>query len=220
VTCEEVLGSAAVALLTGDPVEADVASHLDVCESCEAELARLASLPGVLARLDPRDLQVLDTAEAAGPALLDRLLASASRDRRRRRRAGMLAVAAAAVLLVVVPLGAWGVTRLGQPGQSSAAPAPAQISRTATDASTGISGKVQVWASALGSVLDVSISGVPSGTRCTIVVVTKNGTSQTAASWQATYTGTAQVRVSVAAPVSSIARIDIVDDSGKVLLRI
>ena len=125
----------------------------------------------------------------------------------------------AAVLVVIVPLAVWGTGQLRHQHVTTASPV-AQISWSATDASTGVSGEVKVWKSAWGSDLSVSVSGVRSGTRCTIVVVTKDGTSQTAASWAASYTGTAQVRGNVAAPVSSIARIEIVDDTGKVLLRI
>jgi len=218
VTCDEALGSAAVALLTADPVDADVDAHLDGCPSCRSELSRLAPMPGVLAMLDARELGVLDVVEPAGPALLNRLLSAAAQERRRRRRAVMAAVAAA-VVLVVAPAAVWGTSALRQNGVGTAA-AAAQISWTGTDTSTGVSGQVKIWKSAWGSDLSVSVSGVRSGTRCTIVVVTKDGTSQTAASWQASYTGTAQVRGNVAAPVSSIARVEIVDDSGKVLLRI
>jgi hypothetical protein len=220
VTCDEALGSAAVALLTGQEVDADADSHVGQCDSCRAELARLAPLPGVLARLDRADLQLLEP-EPAGPALLDRLLGAAARDRRRRRRRTVvLAVAAAVVALVMVPAAVWAVDRLHTTAPVVAGARPAQISWSATDPSTGVSGKAQAWTSAWGSDLEVSISGVPSGTQCTIVVITKDGTSQTAASWRASYHGTAQVSGNVAAPVSSIAHIEIVDDTGHVLLHL
>lgn len=219
-TCDEALESAAVALLTGDRLDAETTTHLDSCTSCRQELARLAPLPGLLATLDLADLRLLENAEPGGPVLLDRLLAAAARDRRR-RRTGILAVAAAVVVLLVVPLGVWASANLGRSTpKPTVAVAVAQISWTATDVSTGVTGKAQVWKSAWGSDLAVSISGVPSGTNCTIIVRTKDGKSETAASWRASYTGTAQVRGNVAAAVSSIVGIDIVDDSGKVLLHI
>jgi len=218
VTCEEALGSAAVALLGGDRVDADVEAHLGGCDSCRAELAGLQPLPGVLGRLDPADLALLDASAPAGTALLDRLLAAAARDRRR-RRAAVLAVAAAVIALILVPGAIWAVSRLHTSAAITTA-RPAQISWSATDASTGISGKAQAWASAWGSDLSVSISGVRSGTQCTIVVVTKDGATQTAASWKASYAGTAQVRGNVAAPVTAIAGIEIVDDTGHVLLHL
>lgn len=217
-TCDEALESAAVALLTGDRLDAETTRHLEGCASCREELARLAPLPGLLSTLDLPDLHLLENAEPAGPVLLDRLLAAAARDRRR-RRTGILAVAAAVVLLLAVPLGVWVSANLGRSTPKPAV-AVAQISWTATDVSTGVTGNAQVWKSAWGSDLAVSISGVPSGTNCTIIVRTKDGKSETAASWRASYTGTAQVRGNVAAAVSSIVGIDIVDDSGKVLLHI
>lgn len=216
--CEDVRESAAVALLMRTPVEPEVSAHLEACAECRDELAGFAPLPELLATLDAADLA---SAEPAGSALLDRLLAAAETERRR-RRVGVLAAAAAAVLLVVVPLGIWGATELrGEPGQTVVQPtAPSAIDRTASDSTTGVTGRAQVWKTAWGSDLAVSISGVASGTRCTVVVVTKDGQTQTAATWQASYTGTAKVRGNVAAPIASIVRIDIVDDTGKVLLRI
>jgi hypothetical protein len=222
VTCDEALESAAVALLTGDPAPTEVDAHLAGCASCREELARLAPLPGLLASLDLADLHLLQDAEPAGPVLLDRLLAAAARDRRR-HRAGILAVAAAVIALLVVPAGIWGTQQLRHPTPAptvATGPGPAQISWSATDVSTGVTGKAQVWKSAWGSDLSLSVSGVASGTNCTIVVLTKDGKSQTAASWTATYRGTAQVRGNVAAPVSTIIGIDIVDGTGKVLLHI
>jgi hypothetical protein len=218
VTCEAALESAAAALLTSDPLAADVEAHLATCPSCGEELSWLAPLPSLLSLLDAGDLE---PTEPAGAALLDRLLAAAEHERRRRRRrVSLLAVAAAVVLLLLVPAAVLGVQQLRHTTTSVAGNLPAQINRTATNASTGVSGMAKVWKSAWGSDLAVSISGVPSGTRCTIVVVTSDGRQQTAATWVASYQGTAQVRGNVAAPVSAIERIDIVDDSGKVLLRI
>jgi predicted anti-sigma-YlaC factor YlaD len=219
VTCDDALESAAVALLTGEPAPTEVDAHLADCASCREELARLAPLPGLLSSLELADLNLPQNAEPAGPGLLDRLLAAAARDRRR-RRAGILAVAAAVIALLIVPAGIWGTQQLRHSTTVVAVPTPAQISWSATDVSTGVSGKAQVWKSAWGSGLSVSVSGVASGTNCTIVVRTKDGTSETAASWKASYTGTAQVRGNVAAPVSTIVGIDIVDDTGKVLLHI
>jgi hypothetical protein len=219
VTCEEALESAAVALLTSDPLEADVEVHLASCAACRDELSGLAPLPSLLSMLDAGDFQPADATQPAGAALLDRLLAAAARERRRRRNS-VLAIAAAVVLLLLVPAAVLVGQQLRHAPVATAAATPAQIDRSATDASTGVSGNARVWKSAWGSDLDVSISGVASGTRCTIVVVTTDGRQQTAATWVASYRGTAQVRGNVAAPVSSIARIDILDDSGKVLLRI
>jgi hypothetical protein len=219
VTCDDALETAAVALLTGEPAPTEVEAHLAGCASCREELARLSPLPGLLSTLDLADLNLVQDDAPAGPVLLDRLLAAAARDRRR-RRAGILAVAAAVIALLVVPAGIWGTQQLRHAATPVVAAKSPQISWSASDVSTGVTGKAQVWKSAWGSDLSVSISGVAAGTNCTIVVRTKDGTSETAASWKASYTGTAQVRGNVAAPASTIVGIDIVDDTGKVLLHI
>ncbi|HEY5031900.1 MAG TPA: hypothetical protein VIJ54_05460 [Actinomycetes bacterium] len=213
-TCDDVRAEAAVALLTGDALPDEVDEHLDGCPECREELAGLAPMPGLLSMLDATDL---DAVEPVGSALLDRLLGAAAAERRS-HRARIFAIAAAIVLVLAVPLGVWGAVQLRN---HPAAPvvSAAAIDWKGTDVTSGITGEVKVWKSAWGSDLAVSISGVRAGTQCTVVVVTADGRSETAATWQASYTGTAHVQGNVAAAVSAIARVDIVDNTGKVLLR-
>jgi predicted anti-sigma-YlaC factor YlaD len=213
VNCEQVRESAAVALLTRSELDADVTEHLAGCELCRAELSRLAPLPALLGMLDARDLEAVP---AADPQLLDRLLSAAARERRRGRHR-VLAVAAAAILVLVVPLGFAVADSLNnnKPGITATV-----IDWHSADAANGVSGRAQVSKSSWGSDLSVSIAGVPAGTRCTVVVVTKDGQQQTAATWVASYQGTADVKGTVAAAWKSIARVDIVDETGKVLLHI
>lgn len=98
----------------------DYERHLAVCERCRAAVADLASLPGLLARIDPADAAGLLeetspnlTAELAAPPadFEQRLLAAAGRRarpslwRRTSTRVGVgVAAAAAAAAAVVVPL--------------------------------------------------------------------------------------------------------------------
>jgi hypothetical protein len=211
VICESARESAAVALLTGEPLGPDVETHLDGCELCAAEVGRLRPLPALLATA-PADIDQLLSAPPPGDALLERLLAAARSSKDRRRRTTVLAVAAALVLLLVLPLGAWFVASRGT---------PSSFDRTATNAATGVTGRVQLARGDWGSNLTMDISGVEAGTRCTLVVVTDTGERQTAATWEANYEGTAQVRGTVAAPFAHIARVDVVDDrSGQVLLAV
>jgi hypothetical protein len=219
VNCDDVRESAAVALLTRNPLDAEVQVHLDSCPDCRVELASLIPLPSLLSILDAGDLEAAEAASTAGSSLLDRLLAAAASERRR-HRSRVLAMAAAVVLFLALPVGVWGASQLRDRPSQVAGQSSVAIDRTAKDTSTGITGRAEVWKAAWGSDLTVSITGVASGTRCTVVVVTKDGRTETAATWQASYAGTAQVRGTVAAPVGSILRIDIIDDSGRVLLRI
>jgi hypothetical protein len=211
VTCESARESAAVALLTGEPLGPDVEAHLDGCELCAAEVGRLRPLPALLATA-PADVDELLSAPPPGDALLERLLAAARRRKAARRRTTVLAVAAAVVLLLVLPLGAWFVASRS---------APSAIDRSVTNTATGVSGRVQLVPGDWGSNLTMDINGVGQGTRCTLVVVTDTGARQTAATWEANYAGTAQVRGTVAASVDHIKQVDVVDDrSGKVLLAV
>jgi hypothetical protein len=211
VTCESVRESAAVALLTREPLGPEEAEHLAGCDLCRAQVDVLAPLPGLLASA-PADLEDLLTAPPPGDALLERLLAAVRRRRARRRRALVLSAAAAVVALVVVPLGVWLSVGRG---------APAAIDTTVTNSATGVTGHVQLAAGDWGTTLTMDVSGVDRGTLCTIAVVTDTGGKQVAATWEAKDYGTAQVRGTVAAPLTQIARVDVVDDaSGRVLVEV
>ena len=93
---------------------------------------------------------------------------------------------------------------------------------TATNLSTGVSGQVTLARSSWGSAMTLQVRGVRAGTSCTVVVVTKNGTRQTAATWWAqVYPGPATVDGTVAADVPTISRVDLLDTaSGQVLLTV
>jgi hypothetical protein len=211
-TCASTLEAAAVGLLTGEDPGPEVRAHLDDCADCSAEVDRLRPLPALLA--DAAAEGVLDELPPPGEALLERLLAAAAQERASRRRRVFRAVAAvAAVLVLLVPAGVW----LAQRGDGS----PAGFHTTATDATTGVWADVRLTASDWGSDLSMAVSGVPKGTRCTLVVVTGDGQRQTAATWWASYSGTAQVEGNVAAGLSTIVRVEVVDDaSGKPLLQV
>jgi hypothetical protein len=217
VTCDTALEAVAVRLLTSGPAEPDVDAHVASCASCRDEVARLTPLPGLLESA-AADIDLLGQ-PPPGDALLARLLAAAAEERRERRRAWRFVAAAAAALVLLVPVGVWTWDHhSGSPGAVSASQG---FSTMAHDPSTGVTGHVQLTAAAWGSTLAMSISGVTQGTRCTLVVVTSDGSRQTAATWQASYRGTAHVQGTVAAPMDTIARVDVVDStSGRVLLRV
>jgi hypothetical protein len=213
VTCEQVRESAAVRLLTGGPPDPEVEAHLADCDLCSAQVARLAPLPDLLASAASQ-VDLLD-APTPGDAMLERLLAAAAAERRSRRmrlrRIAAAGVAAAALLAVptAVVVAHHGS---GQAQQDS-------VSATAANPATGISGHVELARSSWGSEMTLKVTGVQEGTSCTVVVVTKDGSKQTAATWWAQYPGPATVNGTVAADVPAIARVDLVDSaSGEVLL--
>ena len=211
-SCEQVRESAAVAALTREPFDDEVRAHLAGCAECRAEVAGLGALPPLLG--EAREAVALSDVPPP-PGLLDRLLAAAAEQRQARRRRvwrTTLVAAAAALLLFVVPVGAWSIAeRLnGTPTFSS----------SATSAS-GVTADVQLKPADGGSTVSLSISGVHPGTQCTVVVNTHDGGHQTAATWQASYNGTAHVSGTTAASVSDIRSVDVVDQgTGEVLVTV
>jgi hypothetical protein len=216
VTCEQVREAAAVRLLTGGPPDPDVEVHVADCPGCRAELEQLAPLPELLAMATPAVEEMLS--EPSDDAMLERLLSAAAAERHRRRvRAAVVAVAGvAAVALVATPVAVVAANRDHKPSVSVAD----QVHASASSASTGVWGNVTIARSSWGSAVNLTVSGVEAGTSCTVVVVTKDGSSQTAATWWAQeYPGPASVEGTVAAGLPTIDHVDLVDTaSGKVLL--
>ena len=216
-TCEQVREVAAVGLLTGEALDPEVEAHVADCPGCTAELASLAPLPGLLAEAAPA--VELMQAPPPGDGLLRRLLDAAAAERRRRRlRAVAIAVGSvAAVALVAVP-----VAIAVNHQQGTTVSTAQQVHATASNATTGVWGHVTLATSSWGSSVALEVTGVRAGTSCTVVVVTKDGTRQTAATWWAQeYPGPASVEGTVAAGLPTIDHVDLVDTaSGDVLLKL
>ena len=184
---------------------AQVEQHLATCPECRDELAKLAPLPGLLSRLDVDE--VLSGPPAVDDAMLDRLLAAAAGERRRASRARWLAAAAAVVVLgggtaVGVTVAADGGTHWQQ--TLSAASGPVHVSiRLADDAS--------------GTKLDMRMSGVGRGERCSLVAVSRSGRTEVAGWWEATYEGTAHITGTTSIARRDLTRLKVVTDSGRTL---
>ena len=215
-TCEQVREAAAVGLLTGQTLTPEVEQHVAGCTGCSAELASLTPLPALLAEAAPA-VELMD-GPPSGDDLLRRLLAAAAAERRRRRlRAVAVAVGSvAAVALVAVPVTVAATHRSGPAVVS----APREVHASASDPSSGVWGDVMLASSSWGSSVDLEVTGVRAGTSCTVVVVTKDGSRQTAATWWAQeYPGPASVEGTVAAGLPTIDHVELVDTaSGGVLL--
>ena len=210
--CSHVREEVAVALLTGAQMPAAARDHLAHCEVCAAEADELTRLPDLLAITRPDSLDEPEPDEAG----LRRLLAAAAQTRRLGRRRLLAALAAAAVVVVALVGGTqvWRATHgdatapVASPTQGTA---KQQVRAHASSAASGVSGAVTLTPAAWGSELTMKVSGVPPQTRCTLVVLTRDGSSVRAATWWATYAGTAEVHATVAVDVASITRIDVVD---------
>jgi len=196
-----------------EPAErALVDRHVSGCKPCRDELAALAGIPGLLGRLDEAQVLAVSEPSVTDSDLLERILATAA-SRRRATRRRMVAAAAAVVLLA----GTGGAAYVAQHDESSSAvPAALRLSST----SGSVRAQVTLVPKAWGTSLDLRLSGVPEGERCRMVAVGRDGTTDAAASWRATYNGTAAVTGATAIDVRQIRTVRVVAGDGHTLVTV
>jgi hypothetical protein len=179
-----------------DPAErALVDAHLVTCRDCRDELAGLAGLPALLARVNPDEISRIcadDTVRAgshAGPddrppeELIGTVLDLAAA-RRRRTRWRFLATAAAVVAIAGGLFGG-----LSSISTTRTIPIPVSPAGThwdtveATSALTGASASVAYSHELWGDAFEVLVKHIPVGTTCQLLVVHPDGTRTQVASW-------------------------------------
>ena len=216
------LGAYAIGAL--EPAERhEVERHLPACASCRAELAALAPLPGLLARLD-RDAALNE--EAVDPALADRLVAAVAAERHQERqtlrRWRTVAAVAATVALV---LGALGVVSLvtrpdgSRGGVASATPNGTPIPVQIVDASTAgtLNGTVRPDPKVWGTSVELQLWDLPAKPQFALMVVAKDGRREQAGAWSITKGGQCLVTGATSIQAADIARFEIVLPGGPVL---
>jgi hypothetical protein len=151
--------------------------------------------------------------------MLQRLLAQVADERRGQRRRHRVLSAVAAVLILVGG-GALYTSLPGLLDSKEPAGAQAQAPRTvvATSQATGVKASVIYGADRTGTWTNLRLWGVPSGARCRLVAVGRNGERQVASGWQATDTGTAEVSTEVSMRPENIARFEVVTQQGQQLV--
>jgi hypothetical protein len=190
-----------------DPAErALVDSHLATCRDCRDELAGLAGLPALLARVSSEEAIALAATDLLSPDGVDEFVReivreqepppellgtvldlTAARRRRRRWREASLGVAAA----LIIAAGVFGGLRLG----ASPTPAPATSGvadpgpasgpwQTVTASVQGMSATVSYRPMGWGTQLAVKVNGIPVGVSCQIYVVGPGGGKTLAGSWK------------------------------------
>jgi hypothetical protein len=141
-------------------------------------------------------------------AMLDRLLAAAATERRRASRARWVAAAAAVVVLAGAGTGAVVATRhSGAHWQQTAIAAAGPVHLT-----------VKLADQASGTKLDMTMSGVTRGQRCSLVAVGRNGRTEDAGWWEATYEGTAHITGTTSIARNDLTQLKVVTDAGKTLV--
>jgi anti-sigma factor RsiW len=179
-----------------------VDEHLAHCPDCRNELAELAEMPALLGRLT--EAEAADgLAVDPSPALLDGLLARVSAERQRTRRRTLVSVAAVGIAAV---LGSGIVTGAVVGGGGAAV--------TTAVAAQGVTASADLHSAAHGTAIDMSISGVPAGERCRLVVVDASGRQQVVSEWEVDYAGTARVHAIADRPPKQLKQLRVVTVEG------
>jgi hypothetical protein len=179
-----------------DPAERTlVDTHLVTCRDCRDELAGLAGLPALLARVNPDEISRIradDTVRAGSyagaddrpPGELIGTVLDLAEARRRRTRWRFLASAAAVVAIAGGLFGG-----LSSIGTTRTVPIPVSPVGTnwetveATSSVTGASASVAYSHELWGDAFEVLVDHIPVGTTCQLWVVHPDGTRTQVASW-------------------------------------
>ena len=181
-----------------EPAErAEVTEHLQDCATCQAELASLAGLPGILARIDPADI---DAHLEEPPAPLPLPVPPP------RRRWELAAVAAAIVAVVGAGIG------FASPHGGKEPTRVVNASSTA-----GVHAQFALAAKSWGTEISVRISGAPPGAHCVLTAFSHFGTSSPAGTWQAVYDGTATVTTATDMHLADVQSLELTTTGGQKL---
>ena len=227
----------------------EFAEHLLDCSVCSTAVQQVAGLPGLLAQVDPHEIEV--ESRPPPPPLPTSLLPSLVRETRRSRRrrtALVAAIAASAAAVVVAALMASGAL----PDRATPVPAVASITQTPLSlpmlalGPSPVTAEILVSAFAWGTRLELTCSYVDSRTaygdgeyadgeyadgehgtgetsspapRYALVVRTYDGRTDEVATWPGWPGETMRLSAVTAAAPSEIEAVEIRSDEGSVLLR-
>lgn len=207
-------------------------SHLHRCDSCTQAVAEVAGLPGLLARVDPRDLEPDDgNRVGAGPAdalpetLLPRLLAEVAKSSRRRRTRSLALGAAAATVVAAVSVGVTAGVRDGS-GPSSPAPVAQGIAMTQVH-QTVLSARVAMEEVAWGTRLRITCTyeaaaayGDAETPAYALVVYRRDGSEDQVATWRAVAGRPTTIVAATASRRSEITSVEVRTTAGEPVLRL
>jgi putative zinc finger protein len=175
-----------------DPAERSlVDAHLPTCRDCRDELAGLAGIPALLARVNPEEIERIAAEEPTRtsteppPELIGTVVSLAAAKRRRSRWRYMASAAA----VVAVAAGVFG----GLAASSGPAAGPPAVAfdpgvsnweRVSGTSNTGdVTATVAYGRTRWGMVLAAKVEGIPVGTTCQLYIVHNDGTRTWATDW-------------------------------------
>jgi Putative zinc-finger len=191
--CTEARPSLGVYVLGAiDPAERGlVDAHLATCRDCRDELAGLAGLPALLARVDPDEISRISddgaravTSDHPPEELLDTVLSLADARRRKNRWRYLSLAAAVAVLAGGLFGGLKAATSTTNTRTLIVSAGPGNWETVAaTNRATGASATVAYATQAWGNSFNVVVDRIPLGTTCQMWVVHPDGTRTQVAAW-------------------------------------
>jgi|1185.fasta_scaffold43636_2 hypothetical protein len=229
-TMERELGAYVLHALEPEEAEA-VQMHLGDCPRCRDEVGSLSFATSLLALLTLHDVEQIERADSAdsrigaggddassspasspAPAIARR--AEGRGARRRSPRRALIAVGVAAVILVASS--ALGAARVLHPGDGAATPTVIR----AVDARTNVSAAVSLSSHSGGTDLRLTLAGAYPTGWCSLVAHSRDGRADTAATWVADARGAADVTGATPIPTAELTELDVVSETGQLLVRI
>jgi hypothetical protein len=193
--CAEARPSLGVYVLGAiDPAERGlVDGHLVTCRDCRDELAGLAGLPALLARVNPDEISRIRADDTVHPMASDgppeELLGTVlglAEARRRRNRWRYLSAAAAVVAIaggLFAGLSSATSTTITRTVPVSGVLQGSWETVTGTNAATGVTATVAYSQQLWGGAFQVLVDHIPLGTTCQLFVVHPDGTKTEVAAW-------------------------------------
>ncbi|MGI5505291.1 anti-sigma factor family protein [Lentzea sp. CA-135723] len=176
--------------------------HLGDCDCCQAEMLRLAPLPGLLGRLSLEDVENLDEIPACPP---------------KPKRDNRVLVACAAVLVLFALAGGsffldWTAEPVAAPPSASPPPPPPRWS--AQDAATGVDGEAEMVSKSWGTEMWFKLGDVKPGARCKVIVFDRQGQREIGGWWGSDHAPDERIPGSTSFRVDQIDRLEVSDESG------
>ncbi|MYW96756.1 hypothetical protein G3I59_40645 [Amycolatopsis rubida] len=167
----------------------EVEAHLDGCERCRAEAASLREVQSFLGELPPEAL--LEGPPVGADLVMQRTVDRVRAESRARAGRGRSMAILAAVVVAAVALGAGVMVGRSSSGPAVAVPATppptSAVPGTKVVSGADASGRTRLTANIVpqpGWVrVDGSVTGIPAGEKCLLVVLGKDGQRQVAGGW-------------------------------------
>lgn len=217
------LGAFALGALE-EPEARQVAEHLVDCADCRAQFDELRTMRELLGEIPPEAF--LDGPPEGADLVLPRTLRRIDQRKAAKRRRRTLSVSAAAAAVALAALGGGILIGRGtdtQPAVSSAGPSTAQVpgTRQLTGTSSGAKLAATVVPADGWVWVHASVSGLPPGQKCRLVVVSRTGDTEIAGTWLslANPASTAKLDGTALVAPADVAAVEVQDLAGHVFVR-